>query len=365
MKKRQLRKKKEKISVLEKKTRKSLTLVYSLAFFANLLVTLAIITTVLNIFIQNGVIFVLDDYTFEGRNLLIFAAIVSLVFGSLLAVLTSGIVLRPFNRAISAMNRLADGDFEARLSFSKGISKLPVVNEVSESFNKMAEELENTEMLRSDFINNFSHEFKTPIVSIAGYAKLLRCGNLTDTERERYLAAIEEESIRLSGMATNVLNMTRIENQNILSDKSEYNVSEQIRKCVLLLEPKWSKRDIELDIDFQEYNIFAGKELLSEVWINLFDNAVKYTPDGGKISISISESDDSLVFAFSNTGTEIPPEKISKIWNKFYQADESHSASGNGVGLAIVKKIVELHGGECMAESRGGITVFTVILPRR
>lgn len=151
----------------------------------------------------------------------------------------------------------------------------------------MAEELENTQMLRSDFINNFSHEFKTPIVSIAGFAKLLRRGNLTDAQKEEYLAIIEEESLRLAAMATNVMNLTKVENQTILTDLTTFNLSEQIRACVLLLEEKWSRKELDLDLEFPEYTIRANEELLKQVWINLLDNAIKYSPNYGEIGVRI------------------------------------------------------------------------------
>ena len=354
---------KNKKSPLEKKNRRSLTVFYTLSVFGILLVAIAIITIVFSILLEEGVILIIDEDLLRGRALLISVAVISLVFGTLLSYLTSSLLLRPFNRTISAMNRLAAGDFDARISFSGLGGKIPVVREVSSSFNKMADELQNTEMLRGDFINNFSHEFKTPIVSISGFAKLLRRGDLTEAEREQYLAAIEEESLRLAGMATNVLKLTKIENQTILSDKTEFNVSEQIRNCVLLLESKWADKNIELVIDFDEFFITANEELLREVWINIFDNAVKFTPDGGRISICASKTEDALTVSIENTGSNIPKEKLSKIWGKFYQADESHSSSGNGVGLAIVRKIVELHGGTVSAESENMTTAFTVTLP--
>ena len=228
----------------------------------------------------------------------------------------------------------------------------------------MAQELESTEMLRSDFINNYSHEFKTPIVSIAGLAKVLKRGNLSREEQEQYLSAIEEESMRLSYMATNVLSLTKVENQTILSDVSEYNLSEQIRSCMLLLENKWSKRDIELQLDFGEHMICANEELLKQVWINLLDNAVKFTPDGHTIQVRISETDYRIAVDVINTGIEIPQESLPKIFNKFYQADESHATQGNGVGLAIVKRIAELHGGRVSVTSENEVTAFTVELPQ-
>ena len=229
----------------------------------------------------------------------------------------------------------------------------------------MTEELSCTEMLRSDFINNFSHEFKTPIVSIAGFAKLLRRGNLTDEQKEEYLEVIEEESLRLSAMANNVLNLTRVENQTILTEVTRFNLSEQIRGAVLLLAEKWTPKNLYMDMQFGEHMICANEELLKQVWINLLDNAIKYSPNYGEIGVRISEGAETLAVTVTNYGPDIPKDKLNKIWGKFYQADESHSSEGNGIGLAVVKQVVQLHGGTATVDSGNGSTAFTVELPKR
>ena len=279
------------------------------------------------------------------------------------ALLIGKIPLKPVNDLIISINSLAEGDFKTRLKFGKTIAKHKTFKEISDSFNKLAEELENTETLRSDFINNFSHEFKTPIVSIAGLAKLVNKGNLTDEQKKIYLTAIEEESLRLASMATNVLNLTKVENQSILTNLSTFNLSEQIRGSVLLLEDKWAKKDIQLMLDFNEYEIEADEELLKQVWINLIDNAVKFSPVGGEVALNISEADGAITVTVSNSAPNISPENQIKIWNKFYQADESHASEGNGVGLAIVKRIVELHNGEVALTSENEKVTFYVTLP--
>jgi signal transduction histidine kinase len=259
---------------------------------------------------------------------------------------------------------LSNGDYNVKLEFSPSLDKIHSFKELSNSFNKLSDELKNTEMLRSDFINNFSHEFKTPIVSILGFARLLKKENLTEDERAQYVNAIEKESLRLSSMATNVLNLTKVENQTILANISRFNLSEQIRASLLLLESKWSKKDPELNIDFGEYEIEANEELLEQVWINLLDNAIKFTQNHGVISLNIVENADYILVSVGNTGTDIPPDSLDKIWRKFYQADESHASDGNGIGLAIVKRIVDLHNGDVTVKSQDGFTEFTVILPK-
>ncbi len=348
----------------ERPSRMSLTVI--LAIFVFLILSLAIGFTALGIyaFTKLGVLVDVEG-DLDLQSVLLFMSLSSLIIGGLLAFFGSRLPLKPLNDLIDKMNCLAAGDFRARLKFGNTLSAHPAFREISTSFNTMAEELENTELLRSDFINNFSHEFKTPIVSIAGFAKLLARENLTEEQRATYLRAIEEESMRLSAMATNVLSLTRIENQTILTDVSRFNLSEQIRGAVLLLEAKWTKKQLELSLDFDEHEIEANEELLREVWINLLDNAVKFSPEGGLVAVTVADMGKQITVTVSNEGREIPPEKLSKIFNKFYQTDESHATAGNGVGLAIVKRIVELHGGTVAAESENGETAFTVTLPKR
>lgn len=221
-------------------------------------------------------------------------------------------------------------------------------------------------MLRSDFINNFSHEFKTPIVSITGFAKLLKRGNLTPEQQQEYLDIIEMESLRLAAMATNVLDMTKVENQTILTDTTAFNLSEQLRSCILmLLEGKWKAKAIDFSVEFDEHSIMGDQELLQHVWINLLDNAIKFSPENGTVAVTAREQPHTLEVSISNQGPQIPEEKLSKIFNKFYQGDESHSAEGNGIGLALVKQIVQLHEGNVTVVSESNLTTFTVVLPKK
>ncbi len=346
-----------------RKHRFSLTLLFAALVFVVLISALAIGAVTVYLLVYFEVI-----ASYENTSVpyvILFMALISLFMGAIVAGFLSIIPLKPVNKWVNGMNRLASGDFKVRMKFGKPLGNHPTFVELTDSFNTLAEELQNTEMLRSDFINNFSHDFKTPIVSIAGFAKLLKRGNLTEEERTQYLTAIEEESMRLSYMATNVLNLTKVENQAILSEVSEFNLSEQIRSSVLLLESKWTGKNIELQLEFDEYMIEANEELLKQIWINLLDNAVKFTSVGGTVAVDIQERGSDTAVIVRNTGSEIPPDKLGRIWNKFYQADESHSSEGNGVGLAIVKKIVELHSGSVYASSKDGITEFTVELPSR
>ena len=347
----------------ERRQRLSLTMLFSGLLFLFLLVTMILVALIILLLVRLGRLNLGEGELRTGSFILIIA-LAGILIGTGLSATVGRYPLRPLNNIINAMNRLAAGDFQARLTFQGPLSRLPVVQEVEDSFNKMASELENTELLRLDFINNFSHEFKTPIVSIAGFAKLLRKGDLSAQEEAEYLEIIESEALRLSDMATNVLNLSQVENQTILTDVTTYNLSEQLRTCVLLLEDKWTKKHLELVLDFREYTVTANAELLQQVWLNLLDNAVKFTTDYGLVGISVSEAADSIAVSVINSGKEIPAESLDRIFQKFYQADESHATEGNGIGLAIVQKITVLHGGHIDVDSREGRTAFTVTLPK-
>lgn len=345
------------------KQRYSLTLMFSLLILGILVTAITLAAIASWLLVRFNVITSVD----ESSNPKVFASlmvITSVIMGIVIAFFAVRIPLKPINKLINQLNSLSNGDYNVKLEFSPSLDKIHSFKELSNSFNKLSDELKNTEMLRSDFINNFSHEFKTPIVSILGFARLLKKENLTEDERAQYVNAIEKESLRLSSMATNVLNLTKVENQTILANISRFNLSEQIRASLLLLESKWSKKDPELNIDFGEYEIEANEELLEQVWINLLDNAIKFTQNHGVISLNIVENADYIIVSVGNTGTDIPPDSLDKIWRKFYQADESHASDGNGIGLAIVKRIVDLHNGDVTVKSMDGFTEFTVILPK-
>lgn len=348
-----------------KNQRFSLTLLAAMVVFV--IQVLSVIVSALTMFllIKTGVLADIDQSSQTHWRIVSTMAIISTVFGVIITAVGSMLYLRPINRIISQMNRLASGDYRARLHFGRPISAYPTFREISTSFNKMAEELESTEMLRSDFINNFSHEFKTPIVSISGFAKLLKRGDLTAQQQREYLDIIESESVRLAAMATNVLDMTKVENQTILTDVTRFNLSEQIRSCVLLLlEGKWAQKEIEFSVEFDEYAIMANEEMLKHVWLNILDNAIKFSPEGAVVSVAIQDRGQRLDVTVCNSGECIPQDRIGKIFNKFYQADESHSKEGNGIGLALVKMITELHRGTVTVTSENDLTAFTVSLPK-
>lgn len=349
----------------ERRHRLGIALFFSILVFLAMVINVIAAALLTYLFIRLGFIqMAVETVSYDGGWIL-YLFLISIPIGAVLSWLISKIPLKPVQDLVHGMNRLASGDFSTRVHPGPIMKSVPAMVELSDSFNKMAQELEGTEMLRSDFINNFSHEFKTPIVSISGFAKLLNRGNLSDQEKKEYLKVIEEESKRLSDMATNVLNLTKVENQTILTGITTFNVSEQIRSCILLLEDKWSKKNLDLELLLNEYDICANEELLKQVWINLLDNAIKFAPQDGMIQVMTEEAEDSYHITILNSGSEIPADKIDKIFIKFYQADESHAAQGNGVGLAIVKKIVQLHHGRIDVDSKNMVTTFVITLPKQ
>ena len=350
------------MSKKDKKDRKSLTLLLSVVVIGYLLITTVLVGVAVFLLVR---LEVLSGENQTAPMLILILVLANIVVGTVVTFFLIRIPMKPVNLLIDQMNRLASGDYKARIRFGRILSNHATMTELADSFNKLAQELESTEMLRSDFINNFSHEFKTPIVSIAGFAKLLKRGNLTKEQQAEYLDVIEAESLRLSYMATNVLNLTKVENQTILTDVSAFNLSEQLRSSILLLANKWESKNQDFQLYFGEHEIHANEELLKQVWINLIENAIKFSPEGGIIEIEVKEGADTLTVSVRNGGVEISPENQKKIFNKFYQVDESHATEGNGVGLAIVKRVVQLHSGTVSVTSQDGMNTFTVVLPKK
>lgn len=347
------------------KTIFGMTFLFALIIFAAMMGTVAVSAVATFFVVKSDLVPTTEEMVPLIWTTCAIMAAISFPVGGLFAVLMSKMPLRPVREMMEGMDRLAGGDFTARIDPGPLMRCHPNFVGLTQSFNKMARQLEDTEMLRSDFINNFSHEFKTPIVSIAGFARLLRRGDLDEAQRLEYLGIIEEESLRLSYMATNVLNLTKIENQTILTDAAPYNLSEQIRSCVLLLEDEWTRKELELSLEFDEYTVNANEELMKQVFINLLDNAIKFAPQGGRVGVEIRPDGGRLRVDVSNTGPEIPPESREKIFRKFYQADESHASAGNGIGLAVVRQVVRLHRGSVSVACADGVTTFTVMLPRK
>jgi len=342
-----------------KNPNRQLWLIFSFCIFCILAITISIFLTTVLVLAQMGY---LTDITSASQSLpIIFSAIASLPIGALLTMVLVHIPLKPVNRLVNSMKRLSEGHFDERVE----LGSIRVYRELADSFNTLAGELEHTEMLRSDFINHFSHEFKTPIVSIRGFARILQRGGLSREEEQEYLDIIVEESTRLSSMATNVLHLTKVENQSILTDVTEFNLSEQLRRCILMLEKKWTDKELSIEAVFGEHSICANEPLLKEVWLNLLDNAIKFSPVSARVHVQLHPAGDSLAVTIANHGPVIPEEQSKRLFDKFWQGDASHASEGAGVGLSIVRQAVRLHKGSIDVESTAENTAFTVTLPKK
>ena len=271
-------------------------------------------------------------------------------------------VLLPLNEMIHATKRISKGDFKVHIQ--ETFHERSDFGILQRSFNHMASDLDGIEMFRNDFINNFSHEFKTPIVSIQGFAHQLKAGGLTLDEEREYISIIADESDRLVKMATNILLLSKLENQAIVTDKTEFWLDEQIRTCLVLLEKQWSSKDIELNLELDEVKYYFNENMLAQVWLNLFGNAIKFTPKGGTVFCSLSSDSKNITVTVRDTGIGMSEETKRHIFDRFYQGDTSHTGDGNGIGLNIVSRILFLCGGEITVDSEAekGST-FTVTLP--
>ncbi len=335
-----------------------LTLLFSGAVFIIIFITMSITGTAFFLLNKFNILSAKPEDS-PILSLLIFT-ISSLFIGTLIATIFSRIPLKPVHILIDGMTNLSKGNYDVKIKLGK---RNPVGKEITKTFNLLASELSQTEVLRTDFVNNLSHEYKTPIVSILGFAKLLQKTDLT-AEQQEFVDIIVTESSRLTNMTTNMLALSKIENQHILTDKQHYNVSEQIRECIILLEKRWSDKDLEIEADFGEFMINGNQELLKQFWINLMDNSIKYSYPNGKISFFIKDSENLLNVSVINTGPLIPKDIQKRIFNKYWQEDVSHSSEGTGIGLSISKKIIELHHGDIHVTSNERETEFIVSLPK-
>ena len=287
--------------------------------------------------------------------------LISILSGAAIAVGLSKIFVSPMMKLGDAMRKVAGGDFTVRLDCT---SRIRDVREVYGSFNTMVKELGNTETLQTDFVSNVSHEFKTPINAIEGYASLLQDSQLTDEQKNAYIDKIIFNTRRLSDLVGNILLLSKVNNQTISLKASTFRLDEQVRQSILALESKWENKEIEFDIDLDEIEYTGYENLLSHVWLNLIDNAVKFSPQNGQIRIRLKQLAGSVTFSIWDNGLPIPEADIGRIFNKFYQGDNSHASEGNGLGLALVRKIVAAaHGTINVTSSEDAGTEFVVALP--
>lgn len=276
-------------------------------------------------------------------------------------------VERPLKRILNATEKWMKGNFSQRIEPFHGLGSMNEFDIIIEDLNKMAEELSGIETLRTDFIANVSHELKTPLAVIQNYAAMLQNPALPEEKRVEYAKNITDGSRRFSELVMNILKLNKLENQQIYPDTREYNLSEQLRESLLDFEDAWDKKNLELDVNNIDDDIYinANAELLTLVWNNLFSNAIKFTEDGGKISVSLKNENGYAVAKVSDTGCGMPPEVGKRIFEKFYQGDNSHSVQGNGLGLALVRRVIDIMGGEISIESTVGKGSTFIVKLRR
>lgn len=340
----------------------SLMVIFTFSIYLLILSTLAIASIVILIMLKLGAL----EWSFYQypKTWLIFIFVLSAVIGTVTTMMGSRLAMRLLSKVLTAMKQLANGNFDVRIKMN-GLMRPRELVEFTGEFNEMAKELGSIEMLRSDFVNNFSHEFKTPIVSLRGFAKLLKEEKLTPEERDEYLDIIISESDRLTALATNVLNLSKIENQNIVNEKTTFNLSEQIRRVILMMESKWSEKNLELDVDMEEINYFGNSELLNQVWFNLADNAIKFSPSGSPLKIKLSESESFVIFEIQDHGCGMDDSTREHMFDKFYQGNRKREIEGNGLGMTVVNKIVNLHRGSIFIDSEPNQgTLIRITLPK-
>ena len=279
-------------------------------------------------------------------------ALLSLIFTVIDSLRRKITVERPVRRITDAAEKIIKGDFSVRVKPQSHVIADDTFNRVIDCFNKMAEELGSVETLRTDFIANVSHEMKTPLAVMQNYGTLLQAPKLSDEKRLEYAKGITDSSRRMADMMTNILKLNRLENQQIYPKASEFDLGEQLCECLLQYENVWEKAEIEIDTDIADgVRVRADAELLSHVWSNLFSNAFKFTPSGGTVRVSLHATEHHATVRVSDTGCGMTPEVGAHIFEKFYQGDTSHSVQGNGLGLALVKRVIDIMQGEISVES--------------
>ena len=298
----------------------------------------------------------IDSLIYVTRKICGFAILNIVIISAVLVRINLKNIFRPIEQINEATKKVALGEYDIELESKREDE----IGELTNNFNKMTHGLKSTENLQKEFINNVSHEIKTPVSSIEGFAKFLKDKNLTQEEREEYANIIIEEAKRLENLTGKILKLSKLNNQEIITNKQEIEVAEQIRKAISLLEPKWSKKDIKINVSLEEKIFLGDEDLIFQVWVNIIDNAIKFSNEGGSIDIKVYEKDGNINVEIKDRGIGMKEEELEKVYDRFYQIDRSHSKEGSGLGLAIVKRIVELSEGkiEIKSKENKGTTVI-------
>ena len=341
-----------------KSARSNLWLIFVAIVSAVMVIALILITTIMSVLFALGVI---PTQQQMAPPLFIMLIVLSIILGVGMSLIIGRIILKPVDKLSNGLESVARGDFSIRLNEK---TKVKEISRMYENFNAMTQELSGIETLRSDFIANVSHEFKTPLTAIEGYADLLRNQELTAKQRKDYLDKITGNARKLSELTGNILRLSKLENQKVIPNKKHYRLDEQIRKTVLSLESEWSVKNLDFDIALPKIDFLGNEGLLYHVWYNLIGNAIKFSYENQTIKISMEKTDSEVIVAIADSGCGMEKDAQRHIFEKFYQADKTHSKEGNGLGLTLVKRIVDLCNGPITVESqlhKG--SVFIVRLP--
>jgi len=345
---------------IKKTSKRKLTTLILLVIFVFVILSVSILIAggLSYVFLNIGILPALSAN--RSPVILLFILLVSMFICIPLAIIGGNYFLRPLWVLTEATKKVAAGNFDVRVEVG-GSSE---TSRLAANFNKMTAELSSIEMLRNDFISNISHEFKTPVVSIRGFARRLKKSDLTDEQRNEYLDIIIAETERLASLSSNVLLLSKLESTDRVLDKAEYSLDEQLRRSVLLLEPQIQKKRLELEVDLEPTQFIGNEEIMQPLWINLIGNAIKFTTVGGVIGVNLRSDGNEAIVSVSDTGIGMDDEVKKRAFDKFHQGDRSRATEGNGLGLALVKRILELNNGKITIDSVPGEgTCFTVLLP--
>ena len=309
-----------------------------------------------------GLVFNKDNIAAAAKITFGNVILITLLSGTIDYIRRKRMVDRPVKIILDAAEKVMEGDFSVRIDPVKEFAGETGFNEIIKCFNKMTAELAGTETLRTDFIANVSHELKTPLAVIGNYATMLQSPGLSEAEKNEYAKAISQSSRRLAQLITNILKLNKLENQQIFPQKTEFDLGEQLCESLLQFEDVWEKKNLEIETDIEDdVRIRSDAELLSLVWNNLISNAVKFTPEGGTITVRLHTEADYVIVSVRDTGCGMKPEVGQHIFEKFYQGDTSHATQGNGLGLALVKRVMDILNGEIGVQSiYGQGSTFTV-----
>lgn len=345
---------------MSKKNHSKLWLYFASLVFATVFLVFLIVSSVWLLLFELNII---SNNPRDRHIPILVFCIGSIFLGAIIALFVGRLIIRPIQNISNAFDELSKGNFSVRVPEQEKIAE---IREMAQRFNTMTFNLSHIETLQNDFVVNVSHEFKTPIAAIEGYATLLQSPMLSPERHEQYVKKILDNSEKLSTLSSNILMLSKLENQGTVPPYREYRLDEQIRKSILRLENKWTEKNIEFDMELPKQIYYGSEQLLDQVWSNILDNAIKHSPSGGTIHVSIQQTEKSLLVCIADHGDGMSEEVQKHIFEKFYQSDSSRKAEGNGLGLALVKRILDLcKGGISLESTPGKGTAFFISLPQQ